>query len=161
MIMMKKMLVTACAMLAGAAIASPAAAQPSTSADPNYGTLTLSGGFSPDPRVVNVTSGGAIAASTARNGCRGFVSRAPDVRLVFEPGSLPLIISANSSADTTLLINTPDGRWYCDDDGGQGGLNPAIRFNNPRGGRYEIWIGSYRSGVNSRAQLHISEVRSQ
>ncbi len=158
---MKIKLVAACALLAGVAVAGPASAQPSTSANPNYGTLTLRGGFTPDPRTVRVTSGGNINASSVGSNCSGFISRAPDVRLNFTPGSLPLIISAASSADTTLVINAPDGRWHCDDDGGVNGLNPAIRFNRPLQGRYEIWIGSYRQGTNSRATLHISEVRSQ
>lgn len=159
---MKLKLLAAGAMLASIAVAGPAAAQPSTSADPNYGTLTLSAGFNNDPRVVRVTSGGEIDASTIRSGCAGWVSRASDVRVVYSnAGSLPLIISANSSDDTTLVVNGPDGTWYCDDDGGVNGLNPSIRFNNPRNGRYEIWVGSYREGQNSAAQLHVSEISSQ
>lgn len=158
---MRLKLIGACAMLAGLAVAGPASAQPSTSANPNYGTVTLRTGFTPDPRTVRVTSGGAINANSVGGNCSGFISRAPDVRLNFTAGSLPLIISAASSADTTLVINDPNGRWHCDDDGGVNGLNPSVRFNNARSGRYEIWIGSYQQGTNSRATLHISEVRSQ
>ncbi|QLQ13062.1 MAG: peptidase S1 [Brevundimonas sp.] len=140
--------------------AAPAAAQ-DTSASPNYGTLNLSAGFNPDPQVVSVVSGGVVDASGINSRCAGFISRAPDVRLSYTAGSLPLIISAASSDDTTLVINGPDGSWYCDDDGGVNGLNPAIRFNTPQTGRYEIWVGSYRAGTNSRASLNISEVGSQ
>lgn len=139
----------------------PAAAQ-NFNARPNFGEVTLRTGFTPDPRVIPVVSGGSLPASNAAGGCRGFISNAPDVRLQFQAGSnLPLIISADSNEDTTLVINGPDGRWYCDDDGGVNGLNPSVRLNNPRSGRYEIWVGSYRSGVNARARLHISEIRSQ
>ena len=159
---MKFKLIGACAMLAGIAVAGPASAQPSTSANPNYGTINLRGGFNNDPRVINVTSGGSIPGSSVGGNCSGYVSRAPDVRLNYtRNGSLPLIISAASSADTTLIINGPEGRWYCDDDGGENGLNPSIRFNNPQSGRYEIWIGSYQEGQNSQARLHISELTSQ
>ena len=157
---MKKIAII-CALVGAATIAMPASAQPSTSANPNYGTINLSAGFSNDPRVINVVSGGATSASSVGNNCAGWVSRASDVRLNYDAGSLPLIISADSSDDTTLIVNGPDGRWYCDDDGGVNGLNPSIRFNNPQSGRYEIWVGSYREGVNSRARLHISELRSQ
>lgn len=146
----------ALAMLAAA----PAVAQ-DTSAAPNYGTLNLSYGFSPDPRVVTVVSGGVVDASGINSSCAGYISRAPDVRLNYDAGSLPLIISAASSDDTTLVVNAPNGSWYCDDDGGVNGLNPAVFFSNPQSGRYEIWVGSYSAGTNSRASLHISEVSSQ
>jgi hypothetical protein len=140
--------------------ATPALAQ-DTSASPNYGTLRLQSGFTPDPRVVNVRSGGSIDAQSIDSGCQGYISNAPDVRVVYRAGSLPLIISVDSSADTTLVINAPDGQFYCDDDGGREGLNPMIRFDNPESGRYEIWVGTYGSSANSRARLHISEVSSR
>jgi hypothetical protein len=140
----------------------PATAQ-NVNLRPNFGTVALRTGFTPDPRTVNVRSGGNIDASRLGANCRGFISNAPDVRLNFTAGSsLPLIISANSRADTTLVINAPDGRWYCDDDGGRLGMNPAVRFDNVRSGRYEIWVGTYgRANAFEPAQLHISELYSQ
>lgn len=131
------------------------------SGDPNFGSLSLTSGFMPDPQVVSVQSGGEIDAQTIDQSCRGFISDAPDFRLFYTAGSLPLIISVASDADTTLVVNAPDGRWYCDDDGGVNGLNPSIRFDEPDSGRYEIWIGTYGSTANARASLHISEVSSQ
>ena len=107
-------------------------------------------------------SGGSTDAPSAIGGsCRGIIANAPDVRLNFTAGSLPLIISANSGSDTTLIVNGPDGRWYCDDDGGENGLNPAVRFNNPQSGRYEIWVGTYGNSSLQPAQLHISELYSE
>jgi hypothetical protein len=142
-----------------------AAAYPATAQDynlaPNYTTLTLRSGFTPDPQVVQLMSGGSIDASDSINGCRGFISNAPDVRLNYTAGSYPLIISVDSDADTTLVVNAPDGRWYCDDDSGVNGLNPMVRFNRPQSGRYEIWVGTYGNGGLNRARLHISEVSSQ
>ena len=154
----KSVTVMAAIVLLGAG--APARAQ-DVSADPNFGTVQLRSGFTPDPRIVPVTSGGEIDAETLDPSCRGFISDAPDVRLYYEAGSLPLIISVASAADTTLVINGPDGRWYCDDDGGVDALNPAIRFEEPDSGRYEIWIGTYGSTANARASLHISELTSR
>ena len=129
---------------------------------PTYGTVALASGFSPDPYAVSVQSGGSIDSSSSIGGaCRGFVASAPDVRLNFTAGSLPLIISSGSSADTTLVVNAPDGRWYCDDDSGQAGMNPMVRFNTPASGQYDIWIGTYGSSSLQPAQLHISELYSQ
>ncbi len=158
---MKKLKVLAMAASAAAIFAIPAAAQ-NINGRPNFGTTSLRSGFTPDPRVISVVSGGNIDASRIRRDCRGFISGNPDARLVFNTdGDLPLIISVDSSSDTTLVVNGPDGRWRCDDDGGVRGLNPSIRYNRPQSGRYEIWVGSYRAGTNARARLHISEVRSQ
>jgi hypothetical protein len=158
---MNKIRLLALAASATAILAIPAAAQ-NVNGRPNFGTVTLRSGFTPDPRVVPVVSGGNIDASRIRGDCRGFISANPDVRLVFNTrANLPLIISVDSSSDTTLVVNGPDGRFRCDDDGGVNGLNPSIRFQRPQSGRYEIWVGSYRSGENSRARVHISEVRSR
>lgn len=146
--------------LAATLAAAPAAAQ-DYNADPNFGTLNLTSGFTPDPQVVAVRSGGEINASTVSSSCQGFISNAPDVRLNYTAGSLPLIISVAASADTTLIVNGPDGSWYCDDDGGVNGLNPMVRFNAPGSGQYDIWIGTYGNASLQPAQLHISELNSQ
>lgn len=139
----------------------PAAVAQNVNGQPNYGTVTLRSGFLPDPRVIALQSGGSIDVSQLNSNCRGFISEAPDVRLVYSAGSLPLYISVDSSADTTLVVNGPDGEWYCDDDGGTRGLNPSIRFETPQSGRYEIWVGTYGSASLRNARLHISELYSQ
>jgi hypothetical protein len=142
------------------AAAVPASAQ-NMNATPNYGTLNLRSGFTPDPAVVRVQSGGSLDARTIDSTCAGFITAAPDVRLVYSAGSLPLIISVASGADTTLVVNGPDGRWYCDDDGGVNGMNPQVRFNRPASGRYEIWVGTYGRAALRDARLNISELTSQ
>ena len=111
--------------------------------------------------MIAVQSGGNLDASRIDSTCAGFITAAPDVRLVYSAGSLPLIVSVASGADTTLVINGPDGRWYCDDDGGVNGMNPSVRFNHPVSGRYEIWVGTYGRAALRDARLNISELTSQ
>jgi len=154
-------LFAASVLLAGIAVAGPASAQPDTSADPISGTVSLNWGFEPDPHVIAVRAGGSEAASSISGDCQGFVSVSPDVRLVYQAGDHPLIISADSRADTTLVVNAPDGQWYCDDDGGRNGINPSVRFNTPMSGSYEVWVGTYSEGETQAARLHISEVESR
>jgi len=147
--------------LCGAALAAAATvAAQDYRAQPTYSTLNLTSGFTPDPTVVNVQSGGSRNASSVGSGCTGSIANAPDVRLNYNAGSLPMIISVSSSADTTLVVNGPDGSWYCDDDGGTYGSNPQVRFNSPQSGQYDIWIGSYNGGQEN-ARLYISELSSQ
>ena len=140
--------------------AAPAAAQ-DYHADPNFGTINLRTGFTPDPQVVAIRSGGEINAQAISRSCSGFISNAPDVRLNYSAGSLPLIFSVAADADTTLVVNGPDGSWYCDDDGGANGMNPMVRFNAPASGQYDIWIGTYGNASLQPAQLNISELTSQ
>ena len=133
-------------------------------ATPNSDSVYLESGFTPDPTIVNVTSGGTIDVSNVINGCSGYISNAPDVRLTYsssnEPSTLPLYIYAKSSGDTTLVINAPDGRWYCNDDGSEG-VNPLLVFGPAQSGDYEIWIGSFDQGEYHDATLEISELSGQ
>lgn len=149
------------ALIAAACFAAAPAAAQDYNADPNFGTLNLASGFTPDPQVVAVRSGGEINAATISQSCQGFISSAPDVRLNYTAGSLPLIISVAADADTTLVVNGPDGSWYCDDDDGDKGMNPMVRFNTPASGQYDIWIGTYGNASLQPAQLHVSELTSQ
>ncbi len=155
---MKMALGFAAAMAAALVMAAPVSAQ-DWSEPPTYGSAQLTSGFAPDPHLVNLTAGGSIDASQSISGsCRGFVANAPDFDLYFTPGNagLPLAVSATSNSDTTLVINGPDGRWYCDDDGG-GEVNPSIVFNSPQEGLYNIWVGTYNNAP-ADAQLSISEL---
>ncbi len=157
--MANRIMFTAMAVGVALATAQPATAQ-SINADPTYETVRLDSGFTPDPYFVRLQSGGGIDASTIGSNCRGYIADAPDVRLFFDAGRLPLIISSLSDSDTTLVINAPNGRWYCDDDSG-GGLNPSITFDPPLDGRYEIWVGTYGSRSLAAARLAISELYSE
>lgn len=147
----------AAAALIAASTAGVAVAQ-DWSLNPTFGSVSLNGGFTPDPYTVSITAGGTIDATQVFDRCRGMIANAPDFRLNFNPGSLPLTIGAQSSSDTTIVINAPDGQWYCDDDSGDG-LNPSVTFNNPQSGQYDIWIGTYGSGSDlANSTLTISEL---
>ncbi|WP_420478994.1 peptidase [Brevundimonas sp. FT23028] len=136
-------------------LVAPAAHAQDTSAPATFGSVRLSSGFTPDPHSVSLTAGGTIDASTIGSPCTGSIARAPDYELTYSAGSLPLYISATASSDTTLVVNGPDGRWYCDDD--TNGNNPLVTFNNPRSGTYDIWVGVYGGGT-AAATLSISEL---
>jgi hypothetical protein len=142
--------------LAALALPAGAAAAQDMSATPISGSVSRSYGFSPDPYTVNVTAGGSIQASSVSSECSGTISNSPDFEFTYSAGGgYPLVFRSSSSADTTLLINGPDGRWYCDDD--TNGLDPEVRFIPAESGTYDIWIGSY-SGRMESAVLSISEI---
>ena len=139
---------------------SPAVAQ-DYNANTNYGDLQLQAGFTPDPALINLQAGGSLDAADRFDTCKGFIAQAADVRLMWSgssKGGSPVKISVVSNADTTLVINGPDGRWYCDDDSGEDS-NPSLTLT-PQNGRYEIWVGTYISGETKNSVLSISEVSS-
>lgn len=149
----------AIALVAAAALSfsATAFAQVNVSQSGAYGQVTLDSGFLPDPHSVSLTAGGTVDASTLSDACWGSIASRADYTLRYrDAGDLPLIISAESEADTTLAIRAPDGQWYCNDDGAAG-LNPVVRFDAPRNGRYQIWVGTFGPEA-APAVLHISEV---
>jgi hypothetical protein len=133
---------------------------------PTYGTITLTTGFTPDPHQLTLTAGGSIDASGAglttddSSYCNGMIADAPDYRLHYTGGTTyPLIIRVTSTADTTLVVNTPSGTWRCNDD--TNGLNPQVMW--PAGtapsGQYDIWVGTWGTGSAVQpATLSITEL---
>ena len=127
-------------------------------AEANFGEVILRSGFTPDPHNVEMTAGGSIQASTVDSSCTGYISSAPDYEVTYrDAGSFPLTFTFLAKGDTTLVINGPDGSWYCDDDSA-GGNNPRVVFRDAMDGVYDIWVGSYNDEMIT-GKLTISEVQ--
>ncbi len=129
------------------------AAAQSWQLQPSFGTMRLNWGFMPDPRNVNLVAGGPVR--TQHGGCSAYVAQNPSVRLHYAAGRHPLYISAMSGADTTLLVNLPNGQWMCNDD--TNGFNPVIHLPRPLAGQYDIFVGTYNGGT-APATLSVSEL---
>lgn len=146
---------SALAALAALAVsASPASAQ-NAGLTANFGEIRLSAGFTPDPYRVQIVAGGSIDGSRLPGACVGTISAAPDFEVTYSAGGFPLVFRTLSSVDTTLIINGPDGQWYCDDDS-FGDSDAEVRFNRPQSGTYDIWVGTFNGGTSS-ATLLITE----
>ncbi|MEM6914315.1 MAG: serine protease [Pseudomonadota bacterium] len=135
---------------------------PDYSLDPTFFSEDITSGFTPDPLVYEIQAGGNLQASAAQKDCAGFVADAPDIRLTYEAGEFPLRIYVESDADTTLLINRPDGTWLCNDDREEGDLNPEILMRSPMAGQYDVWVGTYESldalGEVPLASINVTEI---
>lgn len=114
----------------------------------------LSAGFMPDPYVIDVAAGGDVDAQQALGGeCRGAIRGQP-ARITYQAGArFPLIISARSEIEVTLVVNTPDGVWHC----ANGGEAPRLAFEQPQSGAYDIWVGAADHALTAPAQVLISE----
>ena len=153
---MKLRQITFSAGIIGLILSSATSAQEVTQ-NPSFGSTSLDAGFRPDPYTVNLRSGGNIDAKDLGGDCAGWIADAPDYRLIYKAGALPLIITVESDVDTTLIINTPNGNWLCDDDGG-GDLDPRVKLSKPQSGQYDIWVGTYNNSSVEPAILKFSEV---
>ncbi|EGN76209.1 trypsin-like serine protease [Idiomarina sp. A28L] len=132
---------------------------------PYYGEASLVRGFTPDPHRVDIMGGGSInIAQTNIENCVGYVSEKPDFRLRWEGASSLLqfyFIAEDSALDPVLVVNAPDGSWYCNDDANSNTRNPSIKFNSARNGVYDIWVGSYQESVWVQGELRITELEAR
>lgn len=146
----------------------PAATLPAQNPDaaPSDTRLSLSLGFSPDPREVVLLAGGpALLQRTDSSGAvfRGWVDETrPDVTVSYNgEGLLSLYFWIESPADTSLLVHTPDGRWFASNNyplrRATGNLNPGIVVHRAPSGPYAIWVGTV-SDAPAEARLLVSEL---
>ncbi|MBO6796095.1 peptidase S1 [Maricaulis sp.] len=143
--------------LASIVCSAPAIAQDAERA-PRWGGIYLSAGFTPDPYEFDLEAGGPVHSGRAiRSSCPGNITDEASVEIYYNAGSFPLIFSAYSGIDATLVILGPDNAWHCDDDSGQG-TNPRIEFTRPNSGSYLVWVGSYAADTTAPAVLKVSEI---
>lgn len=134
--------------------------QPDQWLEPEFGTVELETGFTPDPYESEFVAGGELGLGDL--GFVGYVAESPDYDLIYEAGNeYPLVIKAQVvesyfDGEIFLLVNTPDENWYYDwhDD-----REPIIQFDNPKTGYYNIWVGTL-SGGYPNVKVSISEYES-
>ena len=130
-------------------------------AEPLFGSVELAAGFPMDPHTVEVLAGGDLDVYDAVGpDCVGYTTSEPTFDLYYEAGDFDLYLSAIGEEDLTIVVNAPDGSWWCDDDGA-GSFNPGLRFDAPQTGLYDIWVGTYGESWGEgpvEAVLHISEI---
>ncbi|ARO14655.1 peptidase S1 and S6, chymotrypsin/Hap [Ketogulonicigenium robustum] len=153
---MKKTILSMFAAAAMAASATAAAACPDWTGQPHFGQIQLTAGFTPDPYVRNITAGGTVDLASCGLNASGYVTTRPDFDLYWDGNATSLTIAVESNADGVLLISAPDGTWHYNDD--YRGTNPAVTFNNPQPGLYDIWIGTYDGSRRNPGRLIITEL---
>jgi hypothetical protein len=127
----------------------------------NFGSTDLTAGFVPDPFTFDLVSGGPIDVAYLGSDCLGYATTASDYDVTYTAGNQSLLrfYFVADTADTTLIINAPDGSWHCNDDA-PGTIDPMIDFDDPESGRYDIWIGSFESGTENSGTLYVTELGS-
>lgn len=154
---MKTLLKTVIAAVFAGTLSAPAAQAQNYGLNPAFGSVRLNAGFLPDPYQRRGIQAGGDQHFQGSQGCPGggWFANAPDYRLYYRAGGYPLTIFVNAPGDTMLLVNDPSTRWFCNDDAD--GLNPAVRFDRPASGQYDIWVGTYNRGRVRNSTIYISE----
>ncbi|WP_017653071.1 hypothetical protein [Fortiea contorta] len=143
--------------LLAAIIATPAIAQTS-----NFGTISLSTGTQPVKAAVEGYTGGSYPLSAISNrdqdkkACIGFADPNPDHILILEQDFASLKILVNSGGDTTLLVKGPEETIRCGDDTGKN-KDASIDGSQWKRGTYQIWVGSFDSGVKRNYTLTVQQ----
>ena len=109
---------------------------------------------------LEMISGGSIDSSYLGNNCVGFAASSPDFRFQLADASELLTITFaadENSDDTTIVVNTPDGAWHCNDDFSESSLNPGLELGGAASGQYDVWIGSYNAEEFIAGTLTISD----
>lgn len=126
----------------------------------NFGTREMRNPRPGQGRIdVSVRTGGTLSVRplNLNDRCVGWVTREPDLILRVMNPTPALRVWVESSRDTTLVINTHDGRWRCDDDSA-GSQNPQVLLDEAGVGQYDIWVGSFARGVAVQGVLHVEPV---
>jgi SAM-dependent methyltransferase len=117
----------------------------------NFGTVKLSGGFSPDPHKAKGASGGNNLASALQADCTGWLATTPDHILELSTPFEYLRIFTQSAGDTALVIKMPNGKFRCNDN--THGHNPLLEGSWPIG-VYQIWVAS-----DKKDDMHEYEIK--
>jgi hypothetical protein len=107
-----------------------------------YIAISPQAGFPLDPFLVSLQGGGPVDASTVSDACSGFVAEAPAVTVDYQGEADLLRAFFLSNGDTTLVVQTPDGDYLCNDDTHPLLLDPSIVITSPVQGVYSVWVGS-------------------
>lgn len=128
------------AVAAQAATATPAAEEAAGAGA--FIAISPQTGFPLDPFLVSLQGGGPVDASTVSDQCSGYVAEAPAVTVDYQGEADLLRAFFLSNGDTTLVVQTPDGDFLCNDDTHALLLDPSIVITAPVQGVYSVWVGS-------------------
>jgi hypothetical protein len=106
----------------------------------NFGVRELRAARPGQVRIdTSVRTGGTLSVRglNLNERCVGWVTHEPDSILRVMTPTPALRVWVESARDTTLVINTHEGRWRCDDDSA-GNANPQVLLDEAGVGQHEI-----------------------
>lgn len=94
--------------------------------------------------------------------CAGFIGAEPDFSFELEAEGDRLRVYFESNADSTLVVQLPDGSYLCNDDAVSGdNLNPLVEILAPDSGRYNVFVGRLQQDEPINGKLFVVESNTQ
>jgi hypothetical protein len=135
-------------------------ATPAMSQGANFGQFSLTSGFDRTQVVAGGYTSGSYSLSSIANvdrysrPCIGYGDPNPDHIMVLENDFPKLILQVDSGGqDTTLVVRGPDRNTIRCNFGTNDSPDARIEDTNWQAGRYEIWVGSIKSGQHLNYRL--------
>lgn len=129
-----------------------------------FGSVSISAGFMPDPyRVATIIGGGDVEAARRNLGpnCVGFIGIVPDIRVSLGT-ALPFMriiyISDTITTDTAMVVRDPSGNFRCNNNS-FGIFNPSLDFENAVPGDYTVWISGFTPNSPVYGDLYVTTNR--
>lgn len=114
------------------------------------------------PRVSGVRAGGTVLLGACQSlPGTGNVPFEPTMAIhyVADRRNRDLEFRTEGDCDTVILVRTPSGRWFFDDDNGVR-QNARLRLGSPPEGRFDIWVGS-QAGRLCDTKLALQSLRAR
>lgn len=90
--------------------------------------------------------------------CAGYIDEEPDVSFELEAEGNHLRIYFEGDADSTLVVQLPDGSILCNDDAVVGdNLNPLVDITDPPSGEYHVFVGRVQLDAPVSGELIVIE----
>ncbi|MEZ4558289.1 MAG: hypothetical protein R2854_17955 [Caldilineaceae bacterium] len=113
----------------------------------------------------NVTAEGSVPAFELPADdvfCAGFIGEEPDFSFDLEAEGDRLRVYFEAQADSTLVVQLPDGSYLCNDDAVTGdNLNPLVEIPAPSSGRYNVFVGRLQLDEPITGELFVVESSTQ
>lgn len=127
------------------------------------GAISLSAGDA--PYAAAVTAGGEVDVRSLNltgvdgTSCNGHAPDAPQAAITLDGTArlLRLFFVANDFSDSTIVVQAPNGSFYCNDDFPGGNLNPLADIPNAGPGVYNVFVGTFSAGDSHEGVLYITQ----
>ncbi len=133
--------------------AGPGLSYETRSSQPAGATTIDRSDFGSLPEIDGIANGG----NDSFGGCVGHYASVVHHRIDVVAPVDQIEIHAETAGDATLAVQTADGSWHCNDDGGRypHTLDPIVVLAAPPVGAVEIYVGTYSAGAELPYRLHV------
>ena len=119
-------------------------------------SVTLQGGFTPDPTIRAFVAQGAQDTAALVRGCPGYAPAAPALIVRFEGAGTPLRLYARGQGLAAMVTVGPDGVYRCGPADASGVAH--VRYERALSGDYAFWPATAVPGATVVGEALLSEV---